>query len=258
MINRLIEPTSGTIELDGRDSAPCRCTTCVASIGYVIQQAGLFPHRTVADNIATVPKLLGWDKRAPAQALARADRPRRPRTRDGRPLPASALRRPAAARRGGPRARRGPARAADGRAVRRRRPVRAARSSGSSGGCSASSRRRSCSSPTTSTRRSCSATASRSCARAARSRSTARPDELLAQPAGRLRGVVHRRHARPEAAVAALGLGGPGDRRRPGRAGRLAAAAPTTTGGRSPGAAASGDGPRRRSSASARRAPCAT
>ena len=37
-------------------------TSCGASIGYVIQQAGLFPHRTVADNIATVPKLLGWDR----------------------------------------------------------------------------------------------------------------------------------------------------------------------------------------------------
>jgi osmoprotectant transport system ATP-binding protein len=62
MINRLIEPTSGTIEVDGRDIATVPVHELRRGIGYVIQQAGLFPHRTVADNIATVPKLLGWDK----------------------------------------------------------------------------------------------------------------------------------------------------------------------------------------------------
>jgi osmoprotectant transport system ATP-binding protein len=62
MINRLIEPTSGTIELDGRDLGAMPVHELRRGIGYVIQQAGLFPHRTVADNIATVPKLLGWDK----------------------------------------------------------------------------------------------------------------------------------------------------------------------------------------------------
>ena len=70
MINRLIEPTGGTIELDGRDLATVPVHELRRGIGYVIQQAGLFPHRTVADNIATVPKLLGWDrKRQRARAL---------------------------------------------------------------------------------------------------------------------------------------------------------------------------------------------
>jgi osmoprotectant transport system ATP-binding protein len=63
MVNRLIEPTSGTIELDGRDLATVPVHELRRGIGYVIQQAGLFPHRTVADNIATVPKLLGWDRK---------------------------------------------------------------------------------------------------------------------------------------------------------------------------------------------------
>jgi osmoprotectant transport system ATP-binding protein len=62
MINRLIEPTSGTIEIDGRDLATVPVHELRRGIGYVIQQAGLFPHRTVSDNIATVPKLLGWDR----------------------------------------------------------------------------------------------------------------------------------------------------------------------------------------------------
>ena len=62
MINRLIEPTSGEIELDGRNLLAMPVHELRRGIGYVIQQAGLFPHRTVADNIATVPRLLGWDK----------------------------------------------------------------------------------------------------------------------------------------------------------------------------------------------------
>ena len=70
MINRLIEPTSGTIELDGKDVGQMPVHELRRGIGYVIQQAGLFPHRTVADNIATVPRLLGWDrKRQRARAL---------------------------------------------------------------------------------------------------------------------------------------------------------------------------------------------
>ncbi len=62
MINRLIEPTSGEIELDGRNLLAMPVHELRRGIGYVIQQAGLFPHRSVADNIATVPRLLGWDK----------------------------------------------------------------------------------------------------------------------------------------------------------------------------------------------------
>ena len=70
MINRLIEPTSGTISLDGRDLSTVPVHELRRGIGYVIQQSGLFPHRTVADNIATVPKLLGWDrKRQRARAM---------------------------------------------------------------------------------------------------------------------------------------------------------------------------------------------
>ncbi len=70
MINRLIEPTSGTIELDGRDVATLPLRDLRRGIGYVIQQIGLFPNRTVAENIATVPPLLGWDKaRRPARSL---------------------------------------------------------------------------------------------------------------------------------------------------------------------------------------------
>jgi osmoprotectant transport system ATP-binding protein len=62
MINRLIEPTSGSIELFGTDVRSLPVHELRRGIGYVIQQAGLFPHRTVSANIATVPKLLGWDK----------------------------------------------------------------------------------------------------------------------------------------------------------------------------------------------------
>jgi len=63
MINRLIEPTSGTIEIDGRDVMSVRPEELRRHIGYVIQSVGLFPHLTVAENVATVPKLLGWEKR---------------------------------------------------------------------------------------------------------------------------------------------------------------------------------------------------
>jgi osmoprotectant transport system ATP-binding protein len=61
MINRLIEPTSGTIVVDGEDVRKRDPVSLRRHIGYVIQSVGLLPHRTIADNIATVPKLEGWD-----------------------------------------------------------------------------------------------------------------------------------------------------------------------------------------------------
>ena len=63
MINRLIEPTSGRIVLDGEDVTHTDPVALRRRIGYVIQQVGLFPHQTVRQNIATVPRLLGWDRR---------------------------------------------------------------------------------------------------------------------------------------------------------------------------------------------------
>ncbi len=61
MINRIIEPTSGRIILDGEDVTTAHPDQLRRRIGYVIQQIGLFPHMTIAQNVATVPKLLGWD-----------------------------------------------------------------------------------------------------------------------------------------------------------------------------------------------------
>ena len=61
MINRMIEPDAGRIEVGGRDISRVDPVALRRSIGYVIQQVGLFPHMTIADNIATVPRLLGWD-----------------------------------------------------------------------------------------------------------------------------------------------------------------------------------------------------
>ena len=63
MVNRMITPTSGTISVDGRDTASMDVAELRRGIGYVIQHAGLFPHRTVLDNVMTVPRLLGADKR---------------------------------------------------------------------------------------------------------------------------------------------------------------------------------------------------
>ena len=63
MINRLIEPTSGRIWLDGEDVTTVSVVELRRRMGYVIQQVGLFPHQTVAENVAAVPRLLGWDKR---------------------------------------------------------------------------------------------------------------------------------------------------------------------------------------------------
>ncbi|RDI62062.1 ABC transporter ATP-binding protein [Microvirga subterranea] len=63
MINRLIEPSSGRVLIDGQDTMAIPEDELRHRIGYVIQGYGLFPHRTVADNIATVPRLLGWDRK---------------------------------------------------------------------------------------------------------------------------------------------------------------------------------------------------
>ena len=62
MINRLVEPTSGTIRIEGRSVEDVPVHELRRGIGYVIQQIGLFPHRTVRQNIGTVPGLLDWDK----------------------------------------------------------------------------------------------------------------------------------------------------------------------------------------------------
>ena len=70
MINRLVEPTSGRIVLDGEDVTGVDPVQLRRGIGYVIQQVGLFPHQRVWENIATVPSLLGWDR---ARRRDRAD-----------------------------------------------------------------------------------------------------------------------------------------------------------------------------------------
>jgi len=70
MINRMIEPDAGAIIVGGRDVARIDPIELRRSIGYVIQQVGLFPHMTIAENIATVPRLLGWDR---ARIASRVD-----------------------------------------------------------------------------------------------------------------------------------------------------------------------------------------
>ncbi|MCR3720326.1 MULTISPECIES: ABC transporter ATP-binding protein [Prauserella salsuginis group] len=69
MINRLIEPTSGRITIGGEDALELDDVRLRRKIGYAIQQAGLFPHFTVAQNIAVVPGLLGWDKKRIAERV---------------------------------------------------------------------------------------------------------------------------------------------------------------------------------------------
>lgn len=61
-VNRLIEPTSGQVLIDGTDVLREDPVQLRRRIGYVIQQVGLFPHRTVSENVATVPQLVGWDR----------------------------------------------------------------------------------------------------------------------------------------------------------------------------------------------------
>lgn len=70
MINRLIDPTSGRIEIDGQDIRSLCPVQLRRGIGYVLQGIGLFPHMTIADNVAIVPKLLGWQ---PARIAERVD-----------------------------------------------------------------------------------------------------------------------------------------------------------------------------------------
>ena len=70
MVNRLIEPSSGRILVDGVDIAGQDVTELRRSIGYVIQQVGLFPHQSIAENVSTVPRLLGWGR---DKQRARAD-----------------------------------------------------------------------------------------------------------------------------------------------------------------------------------------
>ncbi|MDQ3659289.1 MAG: betaine/proline/choline family ABC transporter ATP-binding protein, partial [Actinomycetota bacterium] len=63
MINRIIEPSSGRIFLEDEDVTTVNADNLRRRMGYVIQQIGLFPHKTIAENIATVPKMLGWEKK---------------------------------------------------------------------------------------------------------------------------------------------------------------------------------------------------
>ena len=96
MINRLIEPTTGTIEIDGDDVTRSDPVKLRRGIGYVIQQIGLFPHQKIVTNVMTVPLLYGESKAGRPAAGQRAARPGRARPGDvRRPLPAPALRRPA-------------------------------------------------------------------------------------------------------------------------------------------------------------------
>ena len=69
LVNRLVELTSGDVRVDGRSVTSLDETTLRRGIGYVIQQVGLFPHMTVAENIATVPRLLGWSKQETRQRI---------------------------------------------------------------------------------------------------------------------------------------------------------------------------------------------
>jgi osmoprotectant transport system ATP-binding protein len=62
LVNRLVEPASGTVRVRGEDVMRQDAPALRRSIGYAMQSVGLFPHRTVAENIATVPRLLGWDR----------------------------------------------------------------------------------------------------------------------------------------------------------------------------------------------------
>ena len=69
LVNRLVELTSGDVRIDGQSVSSLDETELRRGIGYVIQQVGLFPHMTVAENVATVPKLLGWSKSEIAQRV---------------------------------------------------------------------------------------------------------------------------------------------------------------------------------------------
>ena len=70
LINRLIDPSAGTVRVEGEDVQSVDAVTLRRRIGYVFQGVGLFPHMTVAENIAITPKLMGWDD---ARMAARVD-----------------------------------------------------------------------------------------------------------------------------------------------------------------------------------------
>lgn len=70
LINRLSDPTSGTVRVDGADAAELDAVVLRRRIGYVFQEVGLFPHMTVAENIAITPQLLGWDEARRAARVA--------------------------------------------------------------------------------------------------------------------------------------------------------------------------------------------
>ncbi len=130
MINRTIERSSGRISIDGEDINSGDPVTLRRGIGYVIQHAGLFPHKTVVDNIATVPKLLGWDKaKTRSVAMELLERVGLD-VKLARALSGPAVWWPAATSRRGPGARGGSQDHADGRAVQRGRPDRAAPAAG--------------------------------------------------------------------------------------------------------------------------------
>ncbi len=92
MINRLIEPTSGTVRIEGEDTAGIDGVALRRKIGYVIQQIGLFPNMTIEENIMVVPRLLGWDKGRGREARRGADVDGAARPgQDAGPLPARAV-----------------------------------------------------------------------------------------------------------------------------------------------------------------------
>ncbi len=70
MVNRLVEPSAGSITVNGEDVMAQDAVQLRRHIGYVIQHVGLFPHRTVSQNVATVPGLVGWDKARTAARVA--------------------------------------------------------------------------------------------------------------------------------------------------------------------------------------------
>ena len=84
MVNRMIDISGGDILVGGRSVKDRDVDDLRREIGYVIQQIGLFPHRTIGDNVATVPRLLGWDKRAHRGPRRGADRADRAAAGDGR------------------------------------------------------------------------------------------------------------------------------------------------------------------------------
>ena len=107
LINRLIDPSAGTVRVDGEDVQSADAVALRRRIGYVFQGIGLFPHMTVAENIAITPRLLGWDDaRIAARVDELLDLVRLDRDQAPRPLAGAALRRRAPARRRRPRARR--------------------------------------------------------------------------------------------------------------------------------------------------------